>query len=349
MKQLLKIAVFVAITCLSMPATGVAQTVVSFNPPVMESPNVAQEFTIDVHIADGTDVFGYQIAITFDSTALAYVSAQNGDFLAGSIGPPTLPPTVEEGKISFGATLLGAVPGVNGDGTLATVTFEVIAVKTSTLGLEVALLDSDAQPLDLATEDGTITGAPLEPVIIEPAGDVLSFEATISSENTSAKGFIALWEGEMEIQAGMFLEYQVMFSGISVHTEGGVYAHTADGSIVGHVDDDAGADWKHRKLSLDAIAGSEIVAITVGTDNGGNPDNPAGLFGMMIDNVQITSDAGVLTEVWVDESTISGAQEVRTLFGDSTGVEDIKAFISAVSVEPQSKMLTSWGLLKDAR
>ena len=349
MKQLLKVAFFAAIVCLSMPAAANAQSVVSFNPPVMASPNVAQQFTIDIHISNATDVFGYQIAITFDSTALAYVSVQNGDYLAGSIGPPTLPPIVEEGEIKFGATLLGAVPGVNGDGTLATVTFEVIAVKTSTLGLEVKIIDSSDQRLDSTTESGTITGAPLEPVRTEPEGDVLSFETTISSANTPAKGFIALWEETMDIQAGMFLEYQVMFSGISVHTKGGVYAHTADGSIVGLVDDEAGSDWKHRKVSLDDIAGSEIVAITVGTDNGDNPDNPAGLFGMMIDNVQITSDAGILTKVWVDENSISGAQEVTAPFRDSTGIEDMRAFTSAVSVEPKSKMLTSWGHLKAAR
>ena len=349
MNQLLRVTVCAVIVCLAIPLIGHTQTVVSFNPPVMESPDVAQPFNIDIHISDATDVFGYQIAITFDPTALVYVSVQNGEFLAGSIGPPTLPPNVEDGEIKFGATLLGAVPGVNGDGTLATVTFEVVAVKTSTLGLDVKLLDSDAQELDLLTEAGTITGAPLEPVRTEPEADVLSFEGTISSANTSAKGFIALWEGEMEIQAGMFLEYQVMFSEISVHTEGGVYVHAADGNIVGLVDDDAGADWKHRKVSLDDFAGSEVVAITVGTDNGENPDNPAGPFGMMIDNVQITSDAGIITKVWVDENSIGGAQEVTAPFGDSTGVEDMRAFISAVSVEPQSKLLTSWGHLKATR
>ena len=349
MKQLLKVTFFAAIVCLSIPASSLAQTVVSFNPSVMESPDAAQQFTIDVQISNATDVFGYQIALTFDSTALAYVSVQNGDFLAGSIGPPTLPPIVADGEIKFGATLLGAVPGVNGDGTLATVTFEVVAVKASTLGLDVKVIDSNDQQLELTTESGTITGAPLEPVRTEPEGDVLSFEASISSANTPAQGFIALWEGTMEIQAGTFIEYQVMFSGISVHTQGGVYAHTADGRIVGLVDDAAGSDWQHRKVSLDDIAGSEIVAITVGTDNGDNPDNPAGLFGMVIDNVQITSDAGVLTKVWVDESTIGGAQEAAAPFGDSTGVEDMRAFISAVSVEPQSKMLTSWAHLKAAR
>ena len=349
MKQLLRVTVCAAIVCLAIPLIGHTQTGVSFNPPVMESPNVAQQFTINIDITNATDVFGYQIAITFDPTALSYVSVQNGEFLAGSIGPPTLPPNVEDGEIKFGATLLGAVPGVNGDGTLATVTFEVVAVKTSTLGLDVKIIDSNDQRLDLVTEAGTITGAPLEAVITEPAGDVLSFEATTSSANTPAKGFIALWEGEMEIQAGMSLEYQVMFSEISVHTEGGVYVHAADGNIVGLVDDDAGADWKHRKVSLDDFAGSQIVAITVGTDNGENPDNPAGLFGMMVDNVQITSDAGIITKVWVDENSIGGAQEVTAPFGDSTGVEDLRAFISAVSVDPQSKLLTTWGHLKAVR
>ena len=349
MKQLLRVTFFVAIVCVLIPSIGLAQTVVSFTPPVMESPGLAQQFTIDIDITNASDVFGYQITLTFDSTALAYVIVENGDFLAGSIGPPTLPPVVTDGEIKFGATLLGAVSGANGDGTLATVTFEVIDVKTSTLGLDVKVVDSNDEQLELATESGTITGAPLDPVRTESAGDVLSFEVTISSANTPAKGFIALWEGTMEIQAGTFIEYQVMFSGISVHTKGGVYAHTADGNIVGLVVDDAGPDWKHRKVSLDNIAGSEIVAITVGTDNGDNPDNPAGLFGMMIDNVQITSDAGVLTKVWVDESTIGGAQEAAAPFGDSTGVEDMRAFISAVSVEPQSKMLISWGHLKAAR
>ena len=54
MKQLLKVTFFAAIVCLSIPATSHAQTVVSFNPPVMESPDVAQQFTIDVHVSHST-------------------------------------------------------------------------------------------------------------------------------------------------------------------------------------------------------------------------------------------------------------------------------------------------------
>lgn len=52
MKQLLKITFYAVIVCLSIPATSLAQTVVSFNPPVMESPDTAQQFTIDVQISN---------------------------------------------------------------------------------------------------------------------------------------------------------------------------------------------------------------------------------------------------------------------------------------------------------
>ena len=46
---------------------------------------------------------------------------------------------------------------VDSDGTLATVTFEVVEVKTSTIGLGNVVHDNSGEPLEHTTADGIVT------------------------------------------------------------------------------------------------------------------------------------------------------------------------------------------------
>ena len=442
MRQFLSLAACMAVVCLVISSMAFGQAVVSIDPATQESPDVGGEVTVNINITGGANVAGYQLTVTFDPTALSFVSITNADYLPGS--PFVVEPNLDEaGKIkNLAATSLGGIG--SGDGTIANVVFSVVEVKDSAIGLEDFLLaDPGGTSLPKTTTDGQVTGpvvivneppvaaitasteattgetvsfsgagstddsgiasyawdfgdgsdsgeeetadhiyteagvrpviltvtdngdpaltatatvtitvtdpVQLDPVITEQSEPFLQLTATILAENAPAKCFIPLWEGTMDAEAGMFLEYQVRFSNTSVHTQGGIYAHAADGTIVGMVEDGAGTDWTHRQVSLDAIAGQMIVAITVGTDNGETPTNAAGEFGVLIDNVQITNGTGILTAVWVDQPDINGADEVAQTLGDTVGVENCLASIPAVAVQPQGKMITTWGRVKDKK
>ena len=100
---------------------------------------------------------GYQVTLQFDTTALRYVESINGDYLPA--GAFFLPPTIKGNRVTLAATTLAGVS--NGDGTFATVTFEVLAVKTSILTLSEPLLsDSQGNTFRPRVEGGEVTEPP---------------------------------------------------------------------------------------------------------------------------------------------------------------------------------------------
>ena len=112
---------------------------VSVSPSPVESPAVGAQLTVALKVTGGANVAGYQATVQFDTAALRYVSSANGDYLAA--GAFFVPAAVSGNKVSVGATSLSGES--KGDGTLATLTFEVVAVKASTLTLsDVVLSDS---------------------------------------------------------------------------------------------------------------------------------------------------------------------------------------------------------------
>ena len=133
-------------------------TKVSIMPAQMESPAIGEQFSISI-IASGKNIGGYQLTVRFDTTALRYVEAANGDYLpAGSF---FVPPVVSENAVILGSTSLSGVS--SGSGTLATVTFEVVDVKASNLILSNIILTNRAgEGLDSWIGNGSIV-APAEP------------------------------------------------------------------------------------------------------------------------------------------------------------------------------------------
>ena len=131
--------------------------IVSISPTPVESPAIGEELTLNLNITGGEAVVGYQLTLQFDPTALRYVDSSNGDYLP--TGAFFVPPVVNRGSIELAST---ALSGVNkGDGTLATVTFEVLEVKASTLTLSETLLsDSQGNTFRPQVEDGKVTEPP---------------------------------------------------------------------------------------------------------------------------------------------------------------------------------------------
>lgn len=122
--------------------TTTTDTTVSLSPSPVQSPAARKQLTFDLNIANGEKVAGYQATVQFDTTLLRYVSSANGNYLPS--GAFFGQPVVEGNLLKINAASLAG--GSNGKGTLATLTFEVIAVKASRLTLsEVLLSNSDGE------------------------------------------------------------------------------------------------------------------------------------------------------------------------------------------------------------
>ena len=128
-------------------------------PSPVKSLTIGSSLTFSLNIADGENVAGYQARVHFDTTSLRYLESTNGDYLPE--GAFFVPPVVSTSTVTLGATSLAGVS--NGDGTLATGTFEVVNLEPPELILsEVQLTDSDGKYLShfLGSER-----------VIEPAAD----------------------------------------------------------------------------------------------------------------------------------------------------------------------------------
>ena len=78
------------VMCLGFTAMSYGAPVVSVDPATVESPAVGEQLMVNINIAGGEGVNGYQVKVNFDSTALSYVSSAVGDYLPPSDLP--LPP-----------------------------------------------------------------------------------------------------------------------------------------------------------------------------------------------------------------------------------------------------------------
>ena len=126
---------------------------------------VGERLNVDIQIADAQGVVGYEVTVGFDPTVLRYIGGGNADYLPE--GAFALTPVVFNDAVYIAATsIIGAAS--DSEGKLATLTFEVVAAKASTLQLrDVILSDSAGMPLSVATRDGRI-----ETVESLPIGDV---------------------------------------------------------------------------------------------------------------------------------------------------------------------------------
>ena len=128
--------------------------VVFVEPRRVTSPAAGQQLRVHINVKDAADVLAYEVKVGFDPTALRYVSIENADYLPA--GAFAAPPQVTADNVYLAATSV-AGPAAAANGTLATLTFEVIAAKASTITLSNVLLsDSNVTPLALTSVDGEV-------------------------------------------------------------------------------------------------------------------------------------------------------------------------------------------------
>ena len=133
------------------PTTATTDATVNISPASVASPDIGKQIEFNLNITGGEAVAGYQATVQFDTTALRYVSGANGDYLPA--GAFFVQPVVEGNLIKLNAASLAGES--DGDGTLATLTFEVIAVKASTLTLSDVLLTNSVGEAFVPTVENT--------------------------------------------------------------------------------------------------------------------------------------------------------------------------------------------------
>ena len=146
---------------------------VSIAPSPVISPNIGEQLTLNLNIAGGENIVGYQATVVFDNTALSLSDATNGDYLPadpfffadGPFGESSLIISSRTGdfrsleEVKLTANTLAEAS--NGDGTLATLTFEIVDFKPSTvIPSQVYLVDADGKRWEATTESAAVTIPP---------------------------------------------------------------------------------------------------------------------------------------------------------------------------------------------
>ena len=150
-------------------ASATTPAISSISPTSTETLGIGEQLTLSLNIVGGENVTGYQATVVFDPDALIYFSSANGDYL--SDGAFFAAPDVGKNYVTLASAALAGES--NGDGVLATITFQVVDAKASGLFLsQVHLVDPDGERLFPYIEngigpDGTVEDSPVvEPVYI---------------------------------------------------------------------------------------------------------------------------------------------------------------------------------------
>jgi hypothetical protein len=136
-------------------------TTVSIDPPAVTA-GLGQVFTVEVRIADVTDLGGFEFDLLYDPDVVWVLDVTLGDFL-GSTGRTwfELGPTIDNinGLTTYGAGTFGALPGPDGAGVLAVVTLQAMSGGVSPLDLSaVQVMHTDSVPIEpLCVLDGQVT------------------------------------------------------------------------------------------------------------------------------------------------------------------------------------------------
>jgi len=120
--------------------------------------------TLQVLISQITDLYAFQFSLSYNPAVLQATSVTEGAFLPTGGGTSFDDGTTDNtlGKVSFVAdSLSGFVPGVTGNGVLASITFNVIAPGTSVLTFsDLLFLDSTLSDITVAGQSGILTAVP---------------------------------------------------------------------------------------------------------------------------------------------------------------------------------------------
>ncbi len=172
---------FVALIGLGFTAMSYGEAIIAVTPEQIPSPAAGEQLQLNIQITGGKDVAGYKLTIGFDSTALNYIDSTNADYLpTGAYASSAI---TSANSVTVAATSATGVATME-NGTLATVKFEVVAVKSSAINLmNVTLFDSAAMSLPVMTVNGIVAPAPLLAADVNQDGTVNILDLTQVAKN----------------------------------------------------------------------------------------------------------------------------------------------------------------------
>ena len=140
---------------------------VSISPSSIPLLGIGKKLTLNLEIANGKNVAGYQASVTFDPSVLRYKEGGNGNYLSADaffadpiiyyhwLGDRFSDDSILLHRLIIGGNTL--TQARNGDGTLANLTFEVVDYKPSVVTLSnVYLVDADGKRWEVTTKNGEI-------------------------------------------------------------------------------------------------------------------------------------------------------------------------------------------------
>jgi hypothetical protein len=130
-----------------------------------------KNFTIDITITSAKNLYGFNLKLSYNTTILDVAQMEEGPFLK-SFGTTVINKMEDNpltGVIWIAISLVSSAPPANGNGTLATVTFNVTQLGESTLHLyETKLSDQNGADLLHETSDGYFNNVLLAKLYVEP-------------------------------------------------------------------------------------------------------------------------------------------------------------------------------------
>lgn len=116
---------------------------------------LGQKFTVNVRVSGASNLYGWELGLSWNSTLFDNVSVVEGSFFKGS-GNTFFVPTVNvTGNYIFADDSLLGTRGVNGNGVLATIQFHVSSSGNCSLHLYDVTLYNQQQQLTVPTvQDG---------------------------------------------------------------------------------------------------------------------------------------------------------------------------------------------------
>lgn len=148
-----------------------AETVVSAG---SASVSTGDLFTLPVSITGGSDVYAFQLDLSFDPAVLTLLNISEGTFLPSAGSTIFAPGAIDNvGGTASGTadTLVGSIPGASGAGVLVDFTFQAISQGASALDISNGiLLDSNLNDIPFTTAAGNVTVTAATTGVPEPAG-----------------------------------------------------------------------------------------------------------------------------------------------------------------------------------
>jgi len=165
-----------------------SQTYVCFMPSSIKV-TLGVTFAVEVNAVNVSDLYGFEIELSYNTTVLNAINASEGFFLkqAGDTMIFANETNDAEGYVWFAVSLCSVENGVSGNGTLFTVFFNssLSAMGTSSLAFDIVeLSDRQSQRIDHYDLDGTVDVVEVDTRTFSAVKDETTYEITTVSNST---------------------------------------------------------------------------------------------------------------------------------------------------------------------